>query len=61
MPGRWGGMAFQARNQVSLTHSSASCSWARMFRAMERQKAPYFVSLSRMACSDRAQYSSMIC
>ena len=42
LPGRWGGMAFQALWKVSLTHSSASSRLPSMFIAMARQYGPYF-------------------
>ena len=60
-PGRWGGIAFHAFIQVSFTHSSASSALYRMFQAMVPQYFPYFLSVSRIASSERSQYRSMIC
>jgi hypothetical protein len=51
--GTVGGIAFQARSQVSLTHSSASSAFFRMPRAIAPQYLPYFLSDSEMALSER--------
>ena len=58
--GRWGGMAFQAPSQVSLTHSSASRRSPSRFMAMDRHSAPYFRLLASTARWLRAQYRSTI-
>lgn len=44
--GRAGGMAFQVRRYVSLTHSSASPWLRRMFQAMLCRKVPYLPAVS---------------
>lgn len=58
--GFWGGMLFQAVRKVSLTHSWASSRFPRMFIAIRRQYLPYLSSVSEIAVSDRARYSSRI-
>ena len=58
--GLWGGMLFQAVRKVSLTHSWASSRFPRMFTAIRRQYLPYLSSVSEIAVSDRARYSSRI-
>ena len=55
-----GGMAFQARSHVSLTHSSVSSISPNMLYAILPQYRPYFASDSVTACSLRLKYSSMI-
>ena len=53
--GRWGGITFQLRSQVSDTHSSLSPMLSSTRRATPRQRPPYFFSDSSMARSSRSQ------
>lgn len=53
-------MAFHAPRYASLTHSYASRRSPTICRDSARQAGPYLASVSWMACSDRAKYSSMM-
>lgn len=58
--GRVGGILFHTLKYVSLTHSSESSLLNKMFFAILKHNFPYLISVSLIACSLRAKYSSII-
>ena len=49
-----GGIVFHTPRYVSFAHSSTSCLLLRIFAAVFFTAAPYFLSSSAMACSERS-------